>query len=116
MDSNEGAACKFPNLWGYLKYGNSFNPEDLASLPRTHQSISYAAWPEFNEAYLEDDSFAYPVSFNGKIKFKLELPIGLTIPEIESEVMQHADTLKFLEGKTPKKTIIVPKKIVNLVV
>ena len=103
-------------LWGYLKYGNSFNPEDLASLPRTHQSISYAAWPEFNEAYLEDDSFAYPVSFNGKIKFKLELPIGLTIPEIESEVMQHADTLKFLEGKTPKKTIIVPKKIVNLVV
>jgi leucyl-tRNA synthetase len=80
------------------------------------ESISTAPFPDFNEAYLVDDSINYPVSFNGKLKFTLELPAALTIQEVEAEVMQNEQTQKLLEGKQPKKVIVVHKKIVNLVV
>lgn len=81
-----------------------------------NESISTAPFPDFNETYLVDDSINYPVSVNGKLKFTLELPATLTVQEVESEVMNNEQTLKLLEGKQPKKVIVVHKKIVNMVV
>lgn len=81
-----------------------------------NESISTAPFPDFNEAYLVDDSINYPVSVNGKLKFTLELPATLTVQEVETEVMNNEQTLKLLEGKQPKKVIVVHKKIVNMVV
>lgn len=80
------------------------------------ESIAFAAFPEFNEAYLVDDAFNYPVSFNGKMRFNIELATTLTPQEVEKEVLANENTLKYLEGKQPKKVIVVPKKIVNIVV
>lgn len=78
-------------------------------------SVTFAQFPEFNPAHLEDSSYAYPVSFNGKMRFKLELPTTLSKEEIEKEVMANEQTAKYLDGKDPKKVIVVPKKIVNVV-
>ena len=69
----------------------------------------------FNEAHLVEDNFAYPISFNGKTRFNIELPLTLSQQEIEKIVMEAEQTHKYLEGKTPKKVIVVPKKIVNIV-
>ncbi|HET7819576.1 MAG TPA: leucine--tRNA ligase [Bacteroidia bacterium] len=80
------------------------------------ESISFAPFPQYNEAFTIDDSFAYPVSFNGKMRFNLELSLSLSPAEIEKEVMAFEQTLKYLEGKQPKKVIVVPKKIVNIVI
>ncbi len=80
------------------------------------ESISFAKFPEFNPAFLEDDSFEYPVSFNGKMRFKLELPTSLSKEEVEKEVMAFEKTAQYLDGKSPKKVIVVPKRIVNVVV
>jgi leucyl-tRNA synthetase len=80
------------------------------------ESITYQPFPVFDESFLVEDSFSYPVSFNGKMRFTLELPASLTKEEIETEVMSHDLAIKWLEGKDPKKIIVVPKKIVNIVV
>lgn len=79
-------------------------------------SITQAKFPTFEAKYLKEDSFEYPVSFNGKMRFKLELPIDLTKDEIEKEVLSCKQSQKWIEGKTPKKIIIVPNKIINIVV
>lgn len=80
------------------------------------ESITFAPFPLCNEAYLVEDSFNYPISFNGKMRFNIELPATLTVPEIEKEVMNLEEVQKHLNGASPKKIIIVPKKIVNIVV
>ena len=90
--------------------------EELWSLCGHTESIVFAEFPHCNETYLVEDSFTYPISFNGKMRFNMELPATLTVPEIEKEVMSSEEVQKYLEGKTPKKIIIVPKKIVNFVV
>jgi leucyl-tRNA synthetase len=79
-------------------------------------TIAFEPFPVFNPSYLEDDSFSYPVSFNGKTRFNLELPVSLSPTEVEQAVLSHADAIKWLEGKSPKKVIVVPKKIVNVVI
>ena len=79
-------------------------------------SIAHAKFPEFNEKYLVESSFSYPVSFNGKHRFNVELPLGIPNEQIQETVLNHADAAKWLEGKAPKKVIIVPGKIVNVVV
>ncbi len=79
------------------------------------ESISTAPFPKFEEKYLVESSKEYPISFNGKMRFKLELPLDLSKEEIESAVMAHEKTAQYLEGRTPKKVIIVPGKIVNIV-
>ena len=79
-------------------------------------SVMYAPFPAFNPGYLVESAFEYPVSFNGKMRFKIELPLALGIPEIEKEVMAHENTPKYLEGKSPKKVIVVHGKIVNVVI
>ncbi|MFN3917518.1 MAG: leucine--tRNA ligase [Flavobacteriales bacterium] len=90
--------------------------EELWSKLGHSESVTYAKLPTFNEAHLVENSFNYPVSFNGKMRFQLELPANLSVPEIEKEVMSREETQKWLEGKAPKKVIIVPKRIVNIVV
>lgn len=79
------------------------------------ESISTAPFPKFEEKYLVESSKEYPISFNGKMRFTLELPLDLSKEEIESAVMAHEKTAQYLEGRTPKKVIIVPGKIVNIV-
>jgi len=79
-------------------------------------SVCDASWPVCNEEYLLETVFNYPVSFNGKTRFMMELPADLNIQEIESAVMANPAALKWTEGKNPKKIIIIPKKIVNIVV
>jgi leucyl-tRNA synthetase len=79
-------------------------------------TISYAEFPKFNPDHLVESSHAYPVSFNGKMRFKLELPTNLSKEDIEKEVLANDQSAKWLEGKAPKKVIVVPGKIVNVVV
>ena len=78
-------------------------------------SIATAVFPEFKEEYLVEQSKAYPISFNGKMRFTLELPLDMGKEEIEEAVMAHERTQKQLQGRTPKKVIVVPGKIVNIV-
>ncbi len=80
------------------------------------ESISLEKFPICQEEFLINDSFNYPISFNGKIRLNIELPVNLTIEEIEKEIMNRADVKKYLEDKAPKKIIIVPNKIVNIVI
>ncbi|WP_396178197.1 leucine--tRNA ligase [Flavobacterium sp.] len=80
-----------------------------------HQmSISTADFPKFNPEYLVESNKEYPVSFNGKMRFTLNLPLDLTAAQIEEIVMNDERTIKQLDGMTPKKVIIVPGKIINL--
>ena len=81
-----------------------------------NESITTAAYPICNETYLVESNFKYPVSFNGKMRFTLELPIDMSVSDIEKAVLASPDSQKWLEGKAPKKIIIVPKKIVNIVI
>lgn len=78
-------------------------------------SVVAAQWPEYNESYLVEDSFTYPVSFNGKTRFTLELSADLSAQEIEQAALSAPEAERWLEGKTPKKVIVVPKRIVNIV-
>jgi leucyl-tRNA synthetase len=79
-------------------------------------SLTTAKYPDFDEKRLIESSYDYPVSFNGKMRFKLTLPLELTLQQIEEATLAHSDTMKWLEGKKPKKCIIVPGKIINLVI
>jgi len=80
------------------------------------ESITLAAFPVFNEAYLAENSFKYPVSFNGKMRFQLDLPVEMQAEEVQKAVLAAAESAKWLEGKNPKKIIVVHKKIINVVV
>ena len=79
-------------------------------------TLSYATYPKFNPEYLVEDEFAYPISFNGKMKMNLNMPLSLEAPEVEKFVLSNTDVQKYLDGKAPKKVIVVKGKIVNLVV
>ena len=74
-----------------------------------------AEWPECNEAYLVEDTQKYPVQFNGKVRFTFECPKDTPKEEVEKLVLAHEDTSKYLAGNTPKKIIVVPGRIVNIV-
>ena len=79
-------------------------------------SIFSARFPEYDPKFLVEDRFDYPVSFNGKMRFKLTLPLGIPTAEVEAAVLADANTQKYLDGKAVKKVIVVPGKIVNVVV
>ena len=79
------------------------------------ETITYAKFPECIEEYLIESSFNYPVSFNGKTRFFIEYDRSLSKEDVEKEVLALEQTQKYLEGKTPKKVIVVPGKIVNIV-
>ena len=80
------------------------------------ESVTHANWPKFDEQHLKEDAFTYPISFNGKMRFTLELSADLSKEDIEKEVMAFEKTKQYMEGKNPKRIIIVPKKIVNIVI
>ncbi|MBL4605361.1 MAG: class I tRNA ligase family protein, partial [Flavobacteriaceae bacterium] len=89
--------------------------EELWSQLGNTASISEAAFPVFDAKHLVESSKNYPISFNGKKRFTLELPLDMSKEEMEKVVMAHEKTQAQLEGRTPKKVIIVPGKIVNIV-
>lgn len=78
-------------------------------------SVCDAGWPACNESYLVEDSFKYGVAFNGKVRFDIEFPADITPKEVEDAVLNHPSSQKWLEGKTPKKVVFVPKKMINIV-
>lgn len=80
-----------------------------------NESVSKVAFPEFDEKHLVESSKEYPVSFNGKVRFKIELPLDLTIEEIEKIILADERTQAQLGGNAPKKLIVVPGKIINIV-
>tara|TARA_Y100000589_G_scaffold217276_1_gene204941 strand:- start:423 stop:2555 length:2133 start_codon:yes stop_codon:yes gene_type:complete len=92
-----------------------FITEELWDKLGETKSITKASYPEFNASYLIENSHTYPISFNGKMRFTLEFPLDMDKTEIEKQVLEHKDAQKWLEGKTPKKVIVVPNKIVNVV-
>ncbi|MCM5662248.1 leucine--tRNA ligase [Galbibacter mesophilus] len=89
--------------------------EELWSALGNSESIATAPFPAFEEKYLVESMKTYPISFNGKMRFTLDLPMDMSKEDIEKVVMEHAKTQAQLEGRTPKKIIIVPGKIVNIV-
>ncbi|WP_299002456.1 leucine--tRNA ligase [uncultured Tenacibaculum sp.] len=89
--------------------------EELWSQLGHTESISTVAFPKFEEKHLVESSKNYPVSFNGKMRFTLELPLDMSKEEIEKTVMAHEKTQVQLQGREPKKVIIVPGKIINIV-
>ena len=89
--------------------------EELWSLLGNRDSISTANFPVFEASHLVESSKTYPVSFNGKMRFTIDLSLDLSKDEIEETVMAHEKTQAQLQGRTPKKVIIVPGKIINIV-
>ena len=89
--------------------------EELWAQLGNTESISTVEFPVFEEKYLVESEKEYPVSFNGKMRFTMVLPLDLTKEQIEEIVMKDERTIKQLDGKTPNKVIIVPGKIINLV-
>ncbi len=79
------------------------------------ESISTAAFPIFEESHLVESSKSYPISFNGKTRFTMELPLDMSKEDIEKAVMAHEKTQEQLAGRTPKRVIVVPGRIVNIV-
>ncbi|MFA7272433.1 MAG: class I tRNA ligase family protein [Crocinitomicaceae bacterium] len=98
---------------------SSFAPHICEELWRqlgNTETVTKATFPVFDEKHLVESSFEYPVSFNGKLRFKANLDLSLTVPQIQEAVMAMEESQKYLEGKEPKKVIIVPGRIVNFVV
>ena len=89
--------------------------EELWNKLGHNESISTADFPEFDASYLVESSKNYPISFNGKMRFTMELPLDISKEDIEKAVMAHEKTQEQLAGRTPKKVIVVPGKIVNIV-
>jgi leucyl-tRNA synthetase len=89
--------------------------EELWSKLGNKESISTADFPVFDAKHLVESAKNYPISFNGKMRFTLELSLDLSKEEIEKAVLENEKTIAQLEGRTPKKVIIVPGKIVNIV-
>lgn len=89
--------------------------EELWSQLGHTTSVCDAQWPGFNEEYLKEDTVNYTISFNGKARFNIEFAADASKEEIEKTVLEHPSSAKWIDGKTPKKIIIVPKKIVNIV-
>ena len=79
-------------------------------------SVVYAGFPKHDDQYLVEDSVKYPVSFNGKVRFVLELPADMSKEEVEQTALADSRAEKWLEGKQVRKVIVVPKKIVNIVI
>ena len=90
--------------------------EELWELLGHTDGVTYQKFPKFEASHLVESSHTYPVSFNGKMRFKMEFPLDMDKAEIEKQILAHEKSVHYLEGKSPKKVIIVPKKIINIVV
>ena len=106
-------ACSF------IKILSPFAPhvaEELWQLQGHKKSLAYEPWPEFNENYLKEDLFEYPVSFNGKMRFKIELPVSISKDEIIKIVLADERAKKWIGTATPSNIIVVQNRIVNIVI
>lgn len=90
--------------------------EELWQLAGHDESVVKQAFPHCDPQYLIENSFVYPVSFNGKTRFKLELPADMPVADIEKTVLASDETKKYSEGKQIRKVIVVPQRIINIVV
>lgn len=97
-------------------YAPHISEELWVKLGNVAGEINFVKFPVFDEQYLVEANHSYPVSFNGKMRFKLELPSSFGSKEVEEAVLANEEAQKWLEGNTPKKVIVVPGKIVNIVV
>lgn len=79
-------------------------------------TICDAQWPVYNEEYLKEDNVKYAVSFNGKARFSMEVPAGISSEDVEKLALGNENAAKWLDGKTIRKVIVVPGKIVNIVI
>jgi leucyl-tRNA synthetase len=103
----------------FTKFLSPFAPhvaEELWETLGKNKSLAYEPWPAFNEEFLKEDTFNYPVSFNGKMRFNIELPVSLTKDEIIKIVLADERTIKWLGNSTPSNIIVVPCRIVNIVI
>jgi len=90
--------------------------EELWSICGHNKTLAYELWPEVNEEYLREDTFEYPVSFNGKLRFRIELPVSLEKNEIIKNVLADERAKKWLASGTLVNIIVVPGRIVNVVI
>ena len=90
--------------------------EELWELLGHTDGVTYQDFPKFEASHLVESSHTYPVSFNGKMRFKVAFPLDMDKVEVEKQILAHEKSVHYLDGKTPKKVIIVPKKIINIVV
>lgn len=97
-------------------YAPHITEELWAALGNEPGTVSKASFPVFNPAYLVEDAFEYPIQINGKVRTTISFAIDRAPGEIEKEVLADATVQKWLEGKTPKKVVVVPKRIVNVVI
>ena len=89
--------------------------EEIYSLCGNSTTVCDAAFPECDERHLVEATVKYPVSFNGKVRFTLDLPADTSVEEVEKSALAHDETQKWLQGKAVRKVIVVPRKIVNIV-
>ncbi|RIJ47395.1 leucine--tRNA ligase [Maribellus luteus] len=90
--------------------------EELWSIYGNAETLAYEPWPLVDESLLTEDTHEYPVSFNGKMRFKMELPLDMQQAEVEKAVLSDPRAEKWIEGKSVRKFIYVPKKIINIAV
>ena len=90
--------------------------EELWKRTGNNESITYAQFPEFKEEYVKENTFEYPVSFNGKMRFKLELPVDMPKDEVEKAAIADERSGKYIGDKQVRKVIVVPKRIINIVI
>ncbi len=90
--------------------------EELWSKYGNNKTLAYEAWPTVDQSLLREDTLEYPVSFNGKMRFLIQLPADAIPADAEKAVLADERSQKWLEGKTIRKFIFVPKKIINLVI
>ena len=106
-------ACKFVMIL------SPFAPhlsEELWQQLGHDRTLAYEPWPEFNEEYLKEDTVDYPVSFNGKTRFSITLPVNYTREEITEAVLTDDRAKKWIGTSVPSKVIVVPNRIVNIVI
>jgi leucyl-tRNA synthetase len=90
--------------------------EEVWCLLGNENTLAYEPWPDYNEEYLHEDNFEYPVSFNGKLRFSISLPTSLSKDEVIDSVLTDDRAKKWLGDAKPTNVIFVPKKIVNIVI
>ena len=90
--------------------------EELWHMLGHDSSVVNASFPVYDESKTVENSFNYPISFNGKMRFNMELPVTMSAEEVQAAVLAAPEAQKWMEGETPKKVIFVPKKIVNIVI
>jgi len=90
--------------------------EELWQILGHEESVILASYPQYNEAFIREKQHEYPIMINGKMRTKIKFDVNLPQKEIEKNVLDDEVVKKWLDGKSPKKIIIVPKRIINVVV